>query len=251
MDLAADADWPRLLAQITDDPSCAGARDEEGALPLHNAVSQQAPPEVVAALLNAYPDGARTKVRTSRCLALHEAAEHRLKPDAFRLLLAAYLEGAREEDRAGRVPLALAASGADACVEVVDALLEAHENGAKVSDEDGMLPLHRACATRAPVAVVRALLRARPGSAGEPNRKAGWLPLHYAARESAPVEACITASLAVAVRRGGASVRSLGGRWCGCCAKSSREAPRSRRPTARCRCTWLRSTRRPPLAMRA
>ena len=146
-------DWARVQNIINPPDNAQGApqrarqiaswKSDYSGVPLHWATLRQAPLEVVAALLKAFP------------------------------------EGAKEKDNYGNLPLHLATQN-QAPLEVVAALLKAFPEGAKEKNSDGDLPLHYATENHAPLEVVAALLKAFPEGAKEKNI-AGDLPLQQMA----------------------------------------------------------------------
>ena len=164
--LAEEREWDALLRRLATDEG-RGEACEEGwwGLPLHYAALRGAPVEVVRALMDAYPEGAR-KTDDEGCLPLHFAAT----VEVVRALLDANPEGAGMADEDGRLPLHVAAARR-APVEVIRALLDAYPEGARKTDDYGNLPLHFAAAYGAPVDVVRMLVDAYPGAANIEDNK--------------------------------------------------------------------------------
>ena len=88
-----------MLALLKANP--AGAKtekdDDDGSLPLHCAAENQAPLEVVEALLRAHGDGAKEKSKDG-WLPLHHAAKRQAPPEVVEALLRAHEDGAKEKD---------------------------------------------------------------------------------------------------------------------------------------------------------
>ena len=185
-ELAYHREWDALLGRLATDEGRGEAREEGvgGQLPLHDALCNGAPEEVVRAHLDAYPEGAGRTDNRGR-LPLHVAICKKAPLEVVRALLDAYPQGAQTATSAGYLPLHWAASHS-APLEVVRALLDVHPQGAQTTDNDGSLPLHRAACTRAPVEVVRALLDVHPQGAQTTDID-GQLPLHLAGNK-APLE---------------------------------------------------------------
>lgn len=94
--------------------------------PLHYACERRPPAEVVAALLNVFPDAALKRAMPGGALPLHIAATWYAEEKAITLLL------------------------------------QADRNSCKTADELGNLPLHSACFSGTSTAVLEALLKAYP-----------------------------------------------------------------------------------------
>ena len=104
--------------------------DEEGRLPLHAAVWNEAPTEVVGKLLAAHPAAAQQSAAGSTWLPLHIALQTK------------------------------------APVSVVRQLIEAHPGGASTSAAYGWLPLHVAARRGASAEICEAVLAANPAALG-------------------------------------------------------------------------------------
>ena len=150
--------WQDAVRRLNSHPNEAKQKNNDGDLPLHWAVANNAPVEVVSKLLDAYHDGAQLKNNDGR-LPLHDAAYENASVDVIRKLLDTYPDGAQVKDNDGYLPLHFAAHN-NASVEVISKLLDAYPDGAQVKDNDGDLPLHYAAYYNAPVEVVSKLLDA-------------------------------------------------------------------------------------------
>ena len=143
-------------------------------VPLHWAAWSQAPLDVVAALLKAFPEGAKEK-NDYGWLPLHYAAEKKGPNwEVVATLLKAFPEGAKKKNMYCALPLH-DAIGSKAPLEVVAALLKAFPEGAKEKDKNGDLTLHIAIENQAPLEVVAALLKAFPEGPEERARTASSL----------------------------------------------------------------------------
>ena len=78
------------------------AKDNDIKLPLHYAAEKQAPLEVIKALVEAYPEGAKEKDE-DQMLPLHYAAQAQAPLEVIKALVEAYPEGAKENARGYRV----------------------------------------------------------------------------------------------------------------------------------------------------
>ena len=133
--------WPGTLHRISTHPSEAEDIGMQGRTPLHVACDHDAPPVVIKALMQAYPE-ASTMVGTSNMNPLH-----------------------------------ITCSSQHASVEVVRVLLQ--EGGilpATMRDVDGDTPLHAACRCGAPIEVLDELIRANPLAVDERDYE-GLTPL--------------------------------------------------------------------------
>ena len=135
--------WDRVLAIAKRGRDIISRRNQDGFLALHLAADSAAPPEVLRALLYAYPDAAAIA------------------------------------DPYGQLALHYYCAATDAPPGAVTELLRVYPAAAEVADEDGFLPVHFAAAFGAPAAVVGALLRAFPAGARRRNAK-GASPLDLA-----------------------------------------------------------------------
>lgn len=164
--LIADQNWEQVIALVEDDPSLAEqwlyGMDEvvvEGQeqqqqqqspvlwkrLPLHLAVLQQAPEDLVAALLDAFPQAAEMSDPSDGMLPLHHAV----------------------------------AATATADLSVVDLLLKACPDATMAVDVNGRCPLHVAVQAKAPYAVIEALVLHDPHSVSAYDAS-GQTPVGYA-----------------------------------------------------------------------
>lgn len=190
LQLVHKSDWDGLLRYLAGGNRRGelSERNENGMLPLHEALSSRAPLQVIQALIYAYLEGART-VDSGGRLPLHWALETQAPMEVVQALMDAYPEGVRTQDGNGSLPLHEGAcSHNQASLEVVRALLDAYPEGVQTTDRDGFLPLHWAGGTPdSKVEVVRALLNAYPEGVRTQGND-GWLPLHFATEGLAPVE---------------------------------------------------------------
>lgn len=162
--------------------------DASGNLPLHNAISQGAPFEAVQLLVEAYPNGLRTRTsddEDSANLPLHLAcscSQYYRNVQVIRFLIDKYPKGLRGANGHGMLPLHLTCDKRDPTAEIVDLLLSRYPDALSASDNSGSLPLHVACKnTRLPIEVLRLLTSRYPEATSVPDND-GNLPLHHVCR---------------------------------------------------------------------
>eukprot|EP00966_Prymnesium_polylepis_P018399 423857-Prymnesium_polylepis.2 len=117
-----------VLRRLVDNPEEAREVDtSNGKIPLHVATSK----ELASKLLEAYPDGARTKDQAGR-LALHYAVEEGRTPETIWTIMAAYPDGTKERDRKGllAIQVAVQKKRSQATIEVLLSLEQSHETAA-------------------------------------------------------------------------------------------------------------------------
>lgn len=167
-------DWDRVRAECEINPNKARVwhLQKQGSsrshiLPLHQAIAaHDAPPQVIHALIRAYPGAVLSKETSCRRLPLHLACQNytpETKGQTIRLLLSYAPEAAEERDSLGRLPIHYACSNG-AGVMTIDALLTTYCQGAKTQEKNGWLPIHVACKNGASFLVVQRLLDAYPES---------------------------------------------------------------------------------------
>jgi hypothetical protein len=211
--------WDCVIDMLNDEDDGKGhARDERTPMnqfPLHIAVEEGAPAEVVRLLLSLYvkATGKRakfsmwvlgTKTRKGRWRApvsllvgakellvhghmpVHTAALVGAAPDVIDMLVEANPEAATARAR-GLLPLHIALlhgfkKGKTVPTATIEALLRAHPDAIRMRAEDSSgnsrLPLHLATISNAPTDVMELLLAAYPGAVDEPDAW-GHRPVHY------------------------------------------------------------------------
>lgn len=168
---------PQVL--IAAGPESAAHEAREGWLPLTLALVYRAAADVVASLLEAYPNAAWQRSESFGCLPIHFAAKY-ANPRVIGLLLSANPEAASIPDSDGRLPLHVAAASRPDELAIA-MLLEHFPSAAHCRDSDGYLPLHVAVTNEAGAGAVQRLLNAHPD--GARARVADCqLPLHLAVR---------------------------------------------------------------------
>ena len=121
------------------DAGRAAEYDENGQLPLHVAVWNGAPAEVVKTLLAAHPEAAQQTMDRSEWLPLHVALQAKASPKVVQMLLEAHPGAASTATVYGWLPLHVAARrGASA--EIVDALLAVEPAALAALAESGDTP---------------------------------------------------------------------------------------------------------------
>ena len=121
------------------DAGCASERNENGQLPLHVAVWNGAPAEVLKTLLDAHPEAAQEKMDNSEWLPLHVALQAKASPKVVQMLLEAHPAAASTAAVYGWLPLHVAARrGASA--EIVEALLAVEPAALAALAESGDTP---------------------------------------------------------------------------------------------------------------
>jgi ankyrin repeat protein len=151
-------------------------------LPLHKACVLQPPESVIAALLDAYKQGAEDKDQDG-WLPVHCACFYGADEAIINALLTSNPKGANSKDDEGRLPLHYACLKG-ASQGVMEVLLATYSKGAMSKDDEGRLPIHHACSKGAPESVIESLLKASPKGAQSKDDQ-GRLPLHHACRKNA------------------------------------------------------------------
>ena len=109
-------------------------------LPIHSACARQPPSTFIAALMNAYPDGARC-VDDQGMYALHYACGNQASRDVIRQLLVVCPEAAKIPDPRGMLPIHYLACWGPSSVAIIDMMLVANRDVADARDADGNTPL--------------------------------------------------------------------------------------------------------------
>ena len=149
-------------------------------LPLHKACVLSPPPQIVDALLKAFPDGV-TRSDQDGWLPLHCACFYNAPAASIDHLIQADPKATQKKDDDGRLPLHYACLKS-APESVVNQLLNAHIKGALAKDNDGRMPLHHACSKAASDQVIETLVRLGPKAAQSKDNN-GRLPLHLACKK--------------------------------------------------------------------
>lgn len=184
-----------IHALLKADSEAVSLQDANGRLPIHFACDvERASPEVIEALLKAYPDGAQVKEMQFGFLPLHAACcrrnevnkencRHDTQNKVIGALLSVYPDAVNEKDDQGWLPLALACR-TGASFSVVQRILNENPSATKVMDREMRLPIHLALCARPgeneAVAIARILIEAFPSSLMQQERIFGFLPLHVA-----------------------------------------------------------------------
>ena len=187
-------DWDLAEELISALPALSTCVGEWKRTALHYACSNQAPPDVIRALVTTSNQGGITCKSTWRSgswLPLHCAAACDLPVDSTEILLEKYPKAANLLDDSGRTPLHLACRYQSG-VQLVQLLLRVHEHGARETDDRGRLPIHLALERPRDTRwdVVRVLLQST-GAEKQcklKDEKDGTRSLHWACRHRAPVD---------------------------------------------------------------
>lgn len=152
--------------------------DKLGRLPLLMAVISCGG-EIVLALLDAYPEGARTACKG--VFPLHHATSTDMSAHALCALISAYPEAAGVKVSSGKLPIHRAARFCKSA-EVMRDLIAAYPDGVSSWDSEGQLPIHIAARYSTSAEVVHVLIEAYPESLAVDDRKDNNLPLHICAK---------------------------------------------------------------------
>lgn len=107
-------------------------------LPLHRACASKPPPELVKALVEAYPDGIRSREKFAM-LPLHVACQRGASTSVITTLVDLYPSSTRERDAFGLLPLHLACT--EGCSpDVLVALLRSYPGAVEETDNTGRRP---------------------------------------------------------------------------------------------------------------
>jgi ankyrin repeat protein len=203
----AHSDSFQVVSALLDEyPEGARVPDENGALPLHYACEDKSMPvAVVQRLLDVFPKGAQMPDEHGE-LPLHYALK-RDYSDSFQvvsILLDEFPKGAQMPDEDGELPLhyALKRDYPDS-FQVVSILLDEFPEGARVSDKWGELPLHLVCERKSmPVAVVQRLVDLCPCALSTMSGLCNGFPLHIACRALSQYNACPMDIVRLLIRNG-------------------------------------------------
>jgi len=109
-------------------------------LPLHSACARDPPPELIAALLNAYPGGVQCEDDRGM-IPLHYSCANQASREILRLLLVAHSPAAKVPDPKGMLAVHYVACWGPSSVSVIDMLVVANRDGLHVKDYSGKTPL--------------------------------------------------------------------------------------------------------------
>lgn len=193
-------------------PDAIGIRaGDNGMLPLHFAIEQGAPPEVIVYLLDSFPKAAEYTTNKNE-IALHLACEFNSSLAIVKRLVDAYPKGVNRACDSGRLPLhqicahkehmmhkdlngctidhdgSVTIREPNGSSAVVSFLMKCYPDGVKAKDKHGQCPLHVACSgstDRASLQVVYLLTVANPVICSVRDCR-GRLPLHYACLTGMP-----------------------------------------------------------------
>ncbi|RYG68569.1 ankyrin repeat domain-containing protein, partial [archaeon] len=153
-------------------------KDSANMLPLHHAIKQKAPLNIIESLINGYKDALSMRDVDGK-LPLHYAAERNLPIEYFQVLLTGYTRGVRERDDKGMIPLHhLVRFCTD--VNLVKLLMSHFPESVREKDKDGWLPLHFAARDNSSCEIIEHLVLKYAGGLCEKSNH-GSLPMHCAA----------------------------------------------------------------------
>lgn len=119
-------------------------------------------------------------VKNAHCVAIHEACISTAPASTVQAILEAHPDGIRtKESSYSRLPLHCACKRASADPSVVAILINAHKSACLVPDSMGRLPLHYALSNGADATIIYMLLSSQPDAAKGVDLS-GWSPLHVA-----------------------------------------------------------------------
>jgi ankyrin repeat protein len=129
----------KLLLQVF--PESCMRRDDEGMVPLHIAINNEAPPDVVQMILDENP--MVTEIAYDGRLPIHSALYYKAHPYVIKMILDANPKVAKILDRNGKLPIHIACEkfndGRD-LLEKLDLLLLAYPESISVESANDMLP---------------------------------------------------------------------------------------------------------------
>jgi hypothetical protein len=131
------------------------------ALPLHHAVAQDPPKEVVEMLITSYDKAIGTTETAYHRTVLHIACMNRADSSVIETVFRRYSPAIKIQDSLSRLPIHYAI--ANGCkVSTLKLLLDEFPESAAVPDHRNWLPLHIACGMRAPLTVIQLVLAKNP-----------------------------------------------------------------------------------------
>jgi len=159
-----------------------------GEFPLHDELRWHEPSfQIVKAMIVAHPNRVMAS-NESGMMALHVFARNLVNPEILALLLEHYPEAVKTPNNFGQLPIHKAASCRHADGEAFKALIQAHPKGLSAKNKDGCTPLHvSVTGVRPNLTVVGTLLREGP-KAAKRRCKRGQTPMHKLAASFIPVE---------------------------------------------------------------
>ncbi len=170
-----------ILFLIDEFPDAVREKDVKGFLPLHTVIKKELSQEVIEALIKEYPDAASVRHPYSDTLPLHNAMYQKLSEESILLLLTAYPQAAQEKTIEGRIPFEVCLKN-DASEELMLAFYKVVSK----TRFDGLLPLGIVLTNDSTDDTVLAVLKENPLAAREPF-STEWnvpaLPIHIAIEE--------------------------------------------------------------------
>ena len=131
------------------------------ALPLHHAVAQNPPKQIVDKLMDSYDKAITTTETAYHRTVLHLACMNRADASIIESVIRRYPPAVKIQDDLQRLPIHYAI--ANGCkMSTLNLLLKEFPESAAVSDHRNWLPLHIACGMRAPLKIVKLLYSQYP-----------------------------------------------------------------------------------------
>lgn len=174
-------DVVKLLVSSYDGAGISVPTGDEGMLPLHLALSVGAPDKVVFFLLDAYPDGARTRNGyndTPLSVAIEGAQTGGLCSAVLIRLIQMFPEALRIRDVHRLFPLQKLMSSQGLSLDLIRFFVEQWPESVRAKCSIGRLPLHFA-AMYQPANVLQYLIEQNPDAVSTQD-DTGTLPIHYA-----------------------------------------------------------------------
>ncbi|CAJ1934505.1 unnamed protein product [Cylindrotheca closterium] len=189
-------DWNLVKEECSKCPLNVGYVDGDyDETPLHLAIQNDAPLDVITAIVDAFPGSVRTSSRANRDLPLHLACRYQVKAEILKVLTSRDPATALCETKLGKKPIKILWEKAGAETKItpelwsrvtvmLSAVAKARRQCETQSDEDEKFLLHAAVSLGArscPSTIIRNLLHGNPKLTGASQRD--WshrLPLHIA-----------------------------------------------------------------------
>ena len=143
-------------------------------LPIHEAFANRAPPDVIEALLEVYPESIIVKELCFGLTPLHIACKFNAPLDSIRTAIK-YNACAYTRDSYGRTPIHYVCSN-NCKVDTLRLLVEACPRAVYYVDNRGWLPIHKACQSGADYKSIKLLVNIFPESV-RVRTKSGFTPL--------------------------------------------------------------------------
>mmetsp|Transcript_22022 Transcript_22022/g.25461 ORF Transcript_22022/g.25461 Transcript_22022/m.25461 type:complete len:350 (+) Transcript_22022:260-1309(+) len=143
-------------------------RDRDGWHPLHLACLVERDPQIIARLLEAYPNAAAMPDTPEHHLPMHLAVLHNASINTLKKIYEAYPDAIKCPTQKGWLPLHLACRKSTSS-ETMGFLLDCYADGAKIHGKCLSLPLHLASRYGSSMECLKMLVDAYPAALGERN----------------------------------------------------------------------------------